>query len=96
MQQVVNRIQRELLSTEQANVDEINVDADGQIIVTNDLTPVDAVLLKQRDIKAFVTNLGGPISHTAILHRSLRIPATVGLHGAIRYIRLWRIVNRRR
>ncbi|MGU9957461.1 MAG: phosphoenolpyruvate--protein phosphotransferase [Arenicellales bacterium WSBS_2016_MAG_OTU3] len=87
VQQVVNRIQRELLNTEQANVDEINADADGQIIVTNDLTPADAVLLKQRDIKAFVTNLGGPISHTAILARSLRIPAIVGLHGAIRYIR---------
>ena len=59
----------------------------GEIIVANDLTPADAVELKRHNISAFITNLGGPISHTAILARSMGIPAIVGLHGAIRYLR---------
>ena len=59
----------------------------GKIIVARDLTPTDAVELKRRRIAAFLTNLGGPISHTAILARGMRIPAIVGLHGATRYLR---------
>jgi len=51
------------------------------------LSPADAIDLKRRRIAAFVTDLGGPISHTAILARSMRIPAIVGLHGATQYIR---------
>ena len=59
----------------------------GEIIVADDLSPADAIDLKRRRIAAFVTDLGGPISHTAILARSMRIPAIVGLHGATRYLR---------
>ena len=44
------------------------------------------VTLHHRGITAFVTSLGGPISHTAILARSLGIPAVVGLHHAVQYI----------
>jgi len=44
-------------------------------------------LLKHNRIQAFVTNLGGPISHTAILARSLGIPAIVSVHNATHYVR---------
>lgn len=52
------------------------------IIVANDLTPADTILLQNQHITAFITELGGPTSHTAILARSLGIPAIVGVHRA--------------
>ncbi len=85
--QVVDRVQRNLLGLLDQEHDQISDGLDGQIVVANDLAPADTVLLKHHRILAFVTNLGGPISHTAILARGMRIPAIVGLHGATRYIR---------
>jgi phosphotransferase system enzyme I (PtsI) len=85
--QVVSRVQRNLLQVQDQEHAELTDQLDGHIIVANDLTPADTVMLKYHRIGAFVTNLGGPISHTAILARGLRIPAIVGLHGALRYIR---------
>ncbi len=88
--QVIQRIQGELseASSGVGGQPEGVLDiAAGEIIVANDLTPADAVELKRHRISAFITNLGGPISHTAILARSMGIPAIVGLHGAIRYLR---------
>ena len=85
--QVVSRIQNELMMYGEEYDGRVPDGLDGQIVVTNDLTPADAVALRHQKMSAFVTNLGGPISHTAILARSLRIPTIVGLHGAIRYIR---------
>lgn len=85
--QVVSRLQEELLMVQDEHRDKITEGLTGQIVVTNDLTPADTVLFKNHQMGAFITNLGGPISHTAILARSFRIPAIVGLHGAIRYIR---------
>ncbi len=87
VEQVINRIYKELLNTPGRDHDILSDDLSGKIVITNDLTPADAVLLQHHHMSAFVTNLGGPISHTAILARSLRVPAVVGLHGAIRYIR---------
>jgi phosphotransferase system enzyme I (PtsI) len=54
----------------------------GSIIVADDLTPADTVLLQHQSIAGFVTELGGPLSHTAIIARSLGIPAIVGLQDA--------------
>jgi phosphoenolpyruvate-protein phosphotransferase (PTS system enzyme I) len=81
--QVVNRIQRNLL---QQNYDEHEKMAEGEIVVADDLTPADTVMLKHNRVRAFVTSLGGPISHTAILARSLGIPAIVAAHSASRYV----------
>ncbi|MBI1422702.1 MAG: phosphoenolpyruvate--protein phosphotransferase [Gammaproteobacteria bacterium] len=54
----------------------------GHIIIADDLSPADAVLMQHQGIGGFVTERGGPTSHTAILARSLGIPAIVGLHHA--------------
>ena len=62
-------------------------DLAGRVIIAEDLTPADAILLGQRGVVAFVTECGGPMSHTAILARSLNIPAVVGVHHATRYFR---------
>ncbi|MHB8255718.1 MAG: phosphoenolpyruvate--protein phosphotransferase [Acidiferrobacterales bacterium] len=85
--QVVDRILRNLLVSNDEEHEQITDALDGQIVVANDLTPADIVLLKHTRIAAFVTNLGGPISHTAILARSLEIPAIVAVHNATRAIR---------
>ncbi len=85
--QVVDRILRNLLASTDEEHEQITDALDGQIVVANDLTPADIVLLKHTRIAAFVTNLGGPISHTAILARSLEIPAIVAVHNATRAIR---------
>jgi phosphotransferase system enzyme I (PtsI) len=57
------------------------------IIVADDLTPADTVLMRHNGIMAFCTEYGGPTSHTAILARSLGIPSVVGLHQSRRLIR---------
>jgi len=62
-------------------------DLAGRVIIAEDLAPADAILLGQRGAAAFVTECGGPMSHTAILARSLNIPAVVGVHHATRYFR---------
>ncbi len=85
--QVINRIQGELLDEHGDLTAQPEGKFDHEIIVANDLTPADTIELKKHRIGAFITNFGGPISHTAILARSMKIPAIVGLHGAIRYLR---------
>ena len=48
------------------------------IVVAHDLTPSDTAQLNKKYVKAFVTNIGGRTSHSAIMARSLEIPAIVG------------------
>lgn len=86
VQHVVDRIQSNLLNVHHQPLTHGRGQLKGKIVVAHDLSPADAVMLKNHQMAAFVTDLGGPISHTAILARSLNIPAIVGLHGAIRYI----------
>jgi phosphoenolpyruvate-protein phosphotransferase (PTS system enzyme I) len=49
------------------------------IIVSQNLTAVDTVILSRNDVLAYATDLGGITSHTALLSRALKIPAVVGL-----------------
>jgi phosphotransferase system enzyme I (PtsI) len=49
------------------------------IIVAHDLSPADILQIDKQNVIGFVTDLGGKTSHTAILSRSLEIPAVVGL-----------------
>jgi phosphotransferase system enzyme I (PtsI) len=48
------------------------------IVVANDLTPSDTAQLNKKYVKGFITNIGGRTSHSAIMARSLEIPAIVG------------------
>ena len=52
----------------------------GTIVVAHDLSPSDTIGFRDHNISSFVTDVGGPTSHTAIVARSLKIPAVVGLH----------------
>ncbi|HEX4326050.1 MAG TPA: phosphoenolpyruvate--protein phosphotransferase [Burkholderiales bacterium] len=52
------------------------------LVVAHDLSPADMLLFKEHQFAGFVTDVGGPTSHTAILARSLALPAIVALHHA--------------
>jgi phosphotransferase system enzyme I (PtsI) len=51
----------------------------GVIVAAHDLTPSQAALLDRRRTMGFLTDVGGPTSHTAIIARSIGMPAVVGL-----------------
>ena len=52
------------------------------ILVAHDISPADAIQFKQHQFAAFITDVGGVTSHTAILARSLNIPSIVALQRA--------------
>ncbi len=56
------------------------------IIVAKDLTPSDTALLDKRFVKGFVTDIGGRTSHSAIMARTLEIPAVVGTQNGYEQI----------
>ncbi|MGD9163339.1 MAG: phosphoenolpyruvate-utilizing N-terminal domain-containing protein, partial [Chromatiales bacterium] len=78
VEHVVNQIQFVLAGGKPTNNDDLN----GRVVVARDLTPAETIMMKNQGIAAFVTEFGGPLSHTAILARSLGIPAVVGIHQA--------------
>jgi phosphotransferase system enzyme I (PtsI) len=83
---VVNRIHRILTDQEVADHEIPDGRLKGHIIIAEDLTPADTVLMQHQGIVAFVTEHGGATSHTTILARSLGIPAIVGVESVRRYV----------
>ena len=65
------------------------------IVVAHDISPADMLQFKDRAFGGFVTDLGGQNSHTAIVARSLDIPAVVGMYNASMMIRQddWVIID---
>ena len=57
------------------------------ILVAHDLSPADLIQFKPQQYAAFVTDVGGATSHTAIVARGLSTPCVVGLHHARQLIR---------
>ncbi len=57
------------------------------ILVAHDLSPADVIQFKKHRFAAFLTDLGGVTSHTAIVARSLNVPAVVATHNARQLIR---------
>ena len=60
---------------------------DPLVLVANDIAPADMVQFKRSVFKGFVTDVGGKTSHTAIVARSMDIPAVIGAREASRIIR---------
>lgn len=84
--QVVERVIKVLLghpspltTAQQASV---TVEERKRILVAHDISPADAIQFKQHQFAAFITDVGGITSHTAILARSLNIPSIVALQRA--------------
>ena len=76
---VAARIFRNLLGKKHDDITRIKGKA---IIVAHDLSPADTLQMNLEHVAGFITDIGGKVSHTAILSRSLGIPAVVGLEVA--------------
>jgi phosphotransferase system enzyme I (PtsI) len=73
---VVERVLRNMVGKRH----ELLCEAEGRvIIVAHDLSPTDILQIDKEKVIGFITDLGGKTSHTAILSRSLEIPAVIGL-----------------
>jgi len=73
---VSDRVLRNLLGIK---VVDLSILDEEVILVSNDLTPSETATMDKEKVLGFLTNIGGRTSHTAIMARSLEIPAVVGL-----------------
>jgi len=93
--QVVQRVIKTLVGHPGTAVPQTT--AEECVLVAHEMTPADMILFKNTKFAAFITDLGGATSHTAILARGLGIPAVMALHQARNLIRdhEWIIVDGR-
>ncbi|PCE31515.1 phosphoenolpyruvate--protein phosphotransferase [Burkholderia ubonensis] len=90
IEQVVERVLKALAgapSAAQAFNGAAKSGTEEMIVVAHDIAPADMMQFKTQSFQAFVTDLGGRTSHTAIVARSLGIPAAVGVQHASTLIR---------
>jgi phosphoenolpyruvate-protein phosphotransferase (PTS system enzyme I) len=82
--QVVERVIKVLLGhpSQAPNQSNSKRQESATILVAHDISPADAIQFKQHQYAAFITDVGGVTSHTAILARSLNIPSIVALQRA--------------
>ncbi|MCE1238868.1 MAG: phosphoenolpyruvate--protein phosphotransferase [Azonexaceae bacterium] len=87
--QVVERVVKELLGHRgKASLKAAKTSRDDAlIVVAHDLSPADTIAFKDHRFAAFITDVGGATSHTAILARSMAIPAVLGLENGRALIR---------
>ncbi|MDD5566351.1 MAG: phosphoenolpyruvate--protein phosphotransferase [Candidatus Omnitrophica bacterium] len=76
---VGRRVLRNLLGKKQKSLADLQ---EKVIVVAHDLSPSDTAAMHKQLVSAFVTDIGGKTSHTAIMAKSLEIPAVVGLETA--------------
>ncbi|HTJ93969.1 MAG TPA: phosphoenolpyruvate--protein phosphotransferase [Pararobbsia sp.] len=86
IEQVVERVLKALAGAPGVS-DGIEGNNEEMIVVAHDIAPADMLQFKTQTFRAFVTDLGGRTSHTAIVARSLGIPAAVGVQQASALIR---------
>ena len=86
VRQVVERVLHTLRGSKvMSALDGVSDTGDPLIVVAHDIAPADMVRLRGARFAGFVTDLGGPTSHTAIVARSLGVPAVVAL-GNVRQL----------
>ena len=78
VEQVGERILRNLVGHKQESLSDIKDEA---VIIAHDLAPSDTLMMRKDKILGFATDAGSRTSHTAILARSLGLPAAVGLEN---------------
>jgi len=76
---VGRRVLRNLLGKERKGLSDLK---ERVIVVAHDLAPSDTAAMHKRNVAGFVTDIGGKTSHTAIMAKSLEIPAVVGVEDA--------------
>ena len=75
---VGKRILRNLVGVEETNLSDLDEKA---IVIAYDLSPSDTAMMHKGRVLGFATDIGGRTSHTAIMAKSLEIPAVVGLES---------------
>ncbi len=83
VQDVNRRILSNLLGREQRALTQLPANT---IVVANDLAPSDTSALDRTHVIGFATDVGSHTSHTAIMARSMNLPAVVGLHDASQHL----------
>ncbi|RUT28676.1 phosphoenolpyruvate--protein phosphotransferase [Paenibacillus zeisoli] len=83
MRDVTKRVLTHLLGLTYVNPAEISEEV---IVIAEDLTPSDTAQLNRKYVLGFTTNIGGRTSHSAIMARSLEIPAVVGTKNVVEQI----------
>ncbi|MCO4753493.1 MAG: phosphoenolpyruvate--protein phosphotransferase [Bacteriovoracaceae bacterium] len=73
---VYSRVTRHILGIESVDLSRVD---NGAIIVAHDLTPSETATLNKDAVLGFITNIGGKTSHSAIMARTMEVPAIVGL-----------------
>ncbi|WP_235606775.1 phosphoenolpyruvate--protein phosphotransferase [Syntrophotalea acetylenivorans] len=81
---VGERLLRNLIGADQQSLAELERKS---IVVAHDLSPADTMQMDKKRVIGFITDVGGRTAHTAILARSLGIPAVVGLESATALVR---------
>ena len=92
IRQVAERVIKALNAQQKDSLDSADLMSPGElgvdsIIVAHDMAPHDMLRFKESAFTGFVTDLGGKTSHTAIVARSMEIPAVVGVRHASEMIR---------
>lgn len=78
------RVLRNLLGKKKFSLDNLKEEV---IVVSHDLSPSETAAMHKKNVGAFVTDIGTKTSHTAIMAKSLEIPAVVGLEKATKEIK---------
>lgn len=81
---VGKRILRNLLGKKRIGLEEIS---ERVVVIAHDLSPSDTAAMHKKNVCGFVTDIGGKTSHTAIMAKSLEIPAVVGAESATQKIK---------
>ncbi|MFC1674431.1 phosphoenolpyruvate--protein phosphotransferase [Candidatus Omnitrophota bacterium] len=76
---VGRRILRNLLGKKRSTLEDIK---EKVVVVAHDLSPSDTAAMYKKSVAAFITDIGGKTSHSAIMAKSLEIPAVVGAEEA--------------
>jgi len=76
---VGKRVLKNLLGTQETSLSELKQKV---VVVAYDLSPSDTATMHKKNVTGFITDIGGRTSHTAIMAKSLEIPAVVGLQKA--------------
>jgi phosphotransferase system enzyme I (PtsI) len=84
VQYVVQRVLRNLSGKKRETIWDIG---GGVIVIAQDISPADTAQMKMDKVMGFATDIGGRTSHTAIVARSIEIPAVAGLENITRLVR---------
>jgi len=89
VEQVAERVLRNLVGRKQESLVDIREEA---IVIAHDLAPSDTLLMRKEKVLGFATDVGSRTSHTAIVARSLGIPAAAGLEKITAAVRTGDVV----